>query len=112
MRPTSQSTRRHIATFRHHPGYRQHSLFRLCRAAAIHRPQRPYERRLLLRALRPGARSPLGQARCGSASTEATGCSTFMLESDVTYQREVHEGDPLDFTFQLIDFDAKRIHYS
>src|SRR6185295_10359819 len=37
--------------------------------------------------------------------------STFTLESHVTYQREVHEGDPLDFTFQLIDFDAKRIHY-
>ena len=34
-----------------------------------------------------------------------------MLESHVTYQREVHEGDPFDFTFQLIDFDAKRIHY-
>jgi len=47
----------------------------------------------------------------GSASTEATGCSTFTLESHVTYQREVHEGDPLDFTFQLIDFDAKRIHF-
>ena len=101
----------HIVINRHHPDHRQHSLFRLCRAAGTHRSQRPYERRLLLRALRPGARSPLGQARCGSASTEATGCSTFMLESDVTYQREVHEGDPLDFTFQLIDFDAKRIHF-
>ena len=47
----------------------------------------------------------------GSASIEATGRSSFTLESHVTYQRELHEGDPLDFTFQLIDFDAKRIHF-
>jgi acyl-CoA thioester hydrolase len=47
----------------------------------------------------------------GSASVEATGCSTFALETHVTYQRELREGDPLDFTFQLIDVDAKRIHY-
>ena len=39
------------------------------------------------------------------------GHSTFALESHVTYQREVREGDPLDFTFQIIDLDAKRIHY-
>jgi acyl-CoA thioester hydrolase len=37
--------------------------------------------------------------------------SSFTLESHVTYQRELHEGDPLDFTFRLLDFDAKRIHY-
>jgi len=54
---------------------------------------------------------PWDRLGVGSASTEATGCSTFTLESHVTYQREVHEGDPLDFTFQLIDFDAKRIHF-
>ena len=54
---------------------------------------------------------PWDRLGVGSPSTEATGCSTFTLESHVTYQREVHEGDPLDFTFQLIDFDAKRIHY-
>ncbi|MEO8441225.1 MAG: thioesterase family protein, partial [Betaproteobacteria bacterium] len=47
----------------------------------------------------------------GSGSTEATGVSSFTLESHVTYQHEVHEGDPLDFTFQLINFDAKRIHF-
>ena len=40
-----------------------------------------------------------------------SGHSTFALESHVTYQREVREGDPLDFTFQIIDIDAKRIHY-
>jgi acyl-CoA thioester hydrolase len=54
---------------------------------------------------------PWDRLGVGSASTETTGCSTFTLESHVTYQREVHEGDPLDFTFQLIDFDAKRIHF-
>jgi acyl-CoA thioester hydrolase len=47
----------------------------------------------------------------GSAGIRQTGRSSFALESHVTYQREVREGDPLDFTFQLIDFDAKRIHY-
>ncbi len=47
----------------------------------------------------------------GSASIEATGRSSFALETHVTYQHELREGDPLDFTFQLIDFDAKRIHY-
>ena len=47
----------------------------------------------------------------GSASVETTGRTSFTLETHVTYQQEVHEGDLLDFTFQLIDFDAKRIHY-
>jgi acyl-CoA thioester hydrolase len=47
----------------------------------------------------------------GSVGIEATGRSSFALENHVTYQHEVHEGDPLDFTFQLIDFDTKRIHY-
>ena len=47
----------------------------------------------------------------GSAGIEQTGRSSFAMESHVTYQHEVREGDALDFTFQLIDFDAKRIHY-
>lgn len=47
----------------------------------------------------------------GSAGIQATGRSSFALETHVTYQHELHEADPLDFTFQLIDFDAKRIHY-
>ena len=54
---------------------------------------------------------PWDRLGVGSASTEATGCSTFTLESHVTYQREVNEGDPLDFTFQVIDLDAKRLHH-
>ena len=39
------------------------------------------------------------------------GHSSFALESHVTYQRELKLGDPLDFTFQIIDMDTKRIHY-
>jgi len=37
--------------------------------------------------------------------------TTFTLESHETYLRELREGDPLRFTTQLLDFDAKRIHY-
>jgi acyl-CoA thioester hydrolase len=47
----------------------------------------------------------------GSFGMKTTGRSSFALESHVTYQHEVREGDPLDFTFQVIDCDAKRIHY-
>ena len=54
---------------------------------------------------------PWDKLGLGSASIKETGCSSFSLESHITYQREVHEGDPLDFTFQVIDVDAKRIHY-
>jgi acyl-CoA thioester hydrolase len=54
---------------------------------------------------------PFEMLGLGSSSIEQTGRSSFALESHVTYQREVHEGDALDFTFQLIDFDEKRMHY-
>ena len=36
---------------------------------------------------------------------------TFVLEAHVTYDREVKEGDPLRITTQILDHDAKRIHY-
>jgi acyl-CoA thioester hydrolase len=39
-----------------------------------------------------------------------TNNSAFVLETHVGYRREVQEGDPLDFTFQLIDADEKRLH--
>jgi acyl-CoA thioester hydrolase len=42
---------------------------------------------------------------------ERTQFSTFVLETHVTYQREVKLGDPLRFTFQLVDYDEKRFHY-
>ena len=47
----------------------------------------------------------------GSTGIGATGRSSFALENHVTYQHEVRQGDLLDFTFQVIDCDAKRIHY-
>jgi acyl-CoA thioester hydrolase len=40
-----------------------------------------------------------------------TGYSTYVLESHVTYERELKEGDAYRVTSQLLDFDAKRLHY-
>lgn len=40
-----------------------------------------------------------------------TNLSTFVLETHVCYLQEVVEGDELRFTFRLLGFDAKRIHY-
>jgi acyl-CoA thioester hydrolase len=37
--------------------------------------------------------------------------STFTAEVHVRYLRELHAGDPVRVTFQLLDFDAKRLHY-
>jgi acyl-CoA thioester hydrolase len=37
--------------------------------------------------------------------------SCFTAEVHVRYLRELHEGDPVRVTFQLIDHDAKRLHY-
>jgi acyl-CoA thioester hydrolase len=39
------------------------------------------------------------------------GHSTFTAEAHVRYLRELHEGDPVRVTLQLLDYDAKRIHY-
>lgn len=41
----------------------------------------------------------------------AAGRSTFALESHLTFQRELRLGEPLDFAFRVLDYDAKRIHY-
>jgi acyl-CoA thioester hydrolase len=37
--------------------------------------------------------------------------STFTAEAHVRYLRELHEADPVRATFQLLDYDTKRIHY-
>jgi acyl-CoA thioester hydrolase len=37
--------------------------------------------------------------------------STFTAEVHVRYLREIREGDPVRVEFQLLDYDAKRIHY-
>lgn len=36
---------------------------------------------------------------------------TFVLEAHITYDREVKEGDPLRITSQILDHDAKRLHF-
>lgn len=35
----------------------------------------------------------------------------FVLEAHITYDREVHDGDPLRITTQLLDYDGKRLHF-
>lgn len=40
-----------------------------------------------------------------------TGYSTYVLEAHITYERELKEGDAYRVTTQLLDFDAKRLHY-
>jgi len=37
--------------------------------------------------------------------------SFFTAEVHLRYLREVHSGDAVRVTFQLLDFDAKRVHY-
>lgn len=39
-----------------------------------------------------------------------SGRSSFALESHVTWQRELHLGDPLRVTVQFLGFDGKRVH--
>src|SRR5215470_13452018 len=39
------------------------------------------------------------------------GFSTFTAEVHVRYLRELHAGDPVRVTFQLLDYDAKRMHF-
>jgi acyl-CoA thioester hydrolase len=39
------------------------------------------------------------------------GHSTFTAEAHVRYLRELRDGDPVRVTFQLLDYDTKRIHY-
>ena len=37
--------------------------------------------------------------------------STFTAEAHLRYLREIHEDDPVRVTFQLLGYDAKRMHY-
>ena len=48
---------------------------------------------------------------CGLAYVEASRHSCFTAEVHVRYLRELHAGDPVRVTFQLLGFDAKRLHY-
>ena len=47
---------------------------------------------------------------CGAEYVKR-GFSTFTAEVHVRYRRELHEGDPVRVTFQLLAYDAKRMHY-
>src|SRR6476469_4113147 len=48
---------------------------------------------------------------CGAGYAKAHGLSTFTAEAHVRYLREVRSGEPVRVTFQLFDYDAKRMHY-
>jgi acyl-CoA thioester hydrolase len=48
---------------------------------------------------------------CGIAYVEQRQHSCFTAEVHVRYLRELHAADPVRVTFQLLDFDAKRLHY-
>ena len=47
---------------------------------------------------------------CGAEYVKS-GFSTFTAEVHVRYLRELHAGDPVRVTFQLLDYDQKRMHY-
>lgn len=48
----------------------------------------------------------------GTDYREKTGCTTYSAEYHIRYIREVHEGDRLQATFQLLDYDEKRLHFA
>jgi acyl-CoA thioester hydrolase len=48
---------------------------------------------------------------CGHAYMKRSRHSTFVVETHVRYLRELHAGDPVRVTVQLLDFDLKRMHY-
>lgn len=47
----------------------------------------------------------------GEAYRDRTSCSTFAVESHITYDAELLAGDEVRCTTQLLGFDEKRIHY-
>ena len=48
---------------------------------------------------------------CGLDYVKTRKHSCFTAEVHVRYLRELHAGDPVRVTFQLLDYDAKRMHY-
>jgi acyl-CoA thioester hydrolase len=48
---------------------------------------------------------------CGANYVKTRGFSTFTAEVHVRYLRELHDGDPVRVTFQLLGYDDKRMHY-
>jgi acyl-CoA thioester hydrolase len=53
----------------------------------------------------------LEQIGLGPTYRREADASVFSVEAHITYQREVHEGDLLEFRTKLIGFDPKRLHY-
>jgi acyl-CoA thioester hydrolase len=47
----------------------------------------------------------------GPAYLQQRRCSTFAAEVHVRYLRELHAADPVRVTFQLLGYDAKRMHF-
>ena len=48
---------------------------------------------------------------CGADYVKSRRQSCFTAEVHVRYLRELHSGDPVRVTFQLLGHDAKRLHY-
>ena len=48
---------------------------------------------------------------CGLDYVKTRRQSNFTAEVHVRYLRELHAGDPVRVTFQLLDYDQKRLHY-
>src|SRR5215475_12152953 len=48
---------------------------------------------------------------CGLDYVRTRRHSCFTAEVHVRYLRELHAGDPVRVTFQLLDYDQKRMHY-
>jgi acyl-CoA thioester hydrolase len=47
----------------------------------------------------------------GADYMQTRGLTLFTAEAHTRYLRELHAGDGVRVTFQLLDFDAKRLHY-
>lgn len=47
----------------------------------------------------------------GAAYRQRSNHTLYVLEAHITYERELKEGDTLRVTAQLIDADAKRLHF-
>ncbi len=50
-------------------------------------------------------------AGIAEAYIDATGNSMFTLAANTTYRRELRRGEPIRVTTQILDLDAKKIHY-
>src|SRR6266704_6105830 len=47
----------------------------------------------------------------GARYVEEAGRSLYTAEVHLRYLRELHAGDPVRVTLQLLDYDSKRLHY-